>query len=465
MPLRPARGDVTASAALVLLWGAAFLVLIAPALANGFPLVFDDTNVYVSPLRRQAVTTPPFYSVFVFLVGALLGLTLLPAAQAACVLATIELSLRSLAPGASAMARAAVALSTALLTQLPWLASWIMPDFLFGLGVLTVAALTLAPAELPGWQRVLLAMMALFSALAATANVLVLAPLAVLCLLLRRFLFRQRTPRPLILGTVLIVGTALALPIAWNALAFGTPSLNPARGALLVSKFLDAGLAQPYLEETCPRTPHPICPHLGELPPDDSYSQNFLWGTGGPPLAQELNAWRDPDGSFAELATGVALAYPREVLGLALADAWTLVWFPTLRFGVDEGGELRPFGPERAPRRSLLSYHPDAVGAYDEARQQTGRLQTLFPVGLYRATTLLSYAGLLLMALATARGNRRACALTLVVGAAILGGLAVHGGLVGPFPRYHVKLSWLATFALLAWTFALPGATKPAGGR
>jgi hypothetical protein len=297
-------------------------------------------------------------------------------------------------------------------------------------------------------------MMALFAGLAATANILTLGAVVILSLLVRRFWLGWRTPLPLVLKTAALASIAVALPIVWNAVKFNVPSLNAGGGALLISRLVDAGIAQRYLAENCPQISHPICSYRDELA-YAPHSQGFLWA-GSPSLSERLNAWKDPEGSYSRLGWNIVRTYPGEVAKLALNDSLHLSKRLTLSFRYSptalEAGELHPYGHNYSVRDRIERYHRYALGYYDEARQQTGRLEAHFPATLYKLTVSVSYVALLLvLAHALLRGDRDLSALAAIIISAVLVGIAVHGGLVGPYGRYHVKVSWLASFALIIW--------------
>ena len=447
------RGSyVLGRAATTLLWVGALLAILAPTLSNGFPLVNDDTNIYLRGIRGQWEGTPPFYSMFVLALRAA-TLFAVPCVQGICTLVTFELALSTLTPGTSAIERAVGSFAVVALTQVPWLASWIMPDVFGGLGIIAVIALLLGRIPVPAWQTLFLMMIVFVSALSSTANTLVLVPIAIICVFARSIWLRWLTDRRLICGMATLAIAAVAVPIAWNTASFGVPRLTVGAGAMLISKLLDAGIAQKYLAENCLRISHPICNHVSDLP-RAPHSQNFLW-RGSPPLSFRLNAWRDPEGSFSTLAWDIVRHYPGEVLKLALDDALYLSTQLTLGFknrpGTLELGELRSFRDIGMVRDQMVRLGGHIVYAFDGARQQTGSLEAIYPAPLYRVTVIVSYVGILLMlAIALIRGDQYLGVLATVFLGAALVGIALHGGLVGPYARYHVKVSWLATFAILA---------------
>jgi hypothetical protein len=438
----------------------AVLVAAAPALVNDFPLVFWDSNVYVATLRHQWLGMPPFYSLFVNFVARVGGLQMLPLVQASLTVATLWLSFQLLAPSARPIARAIGVLTMVSATQLPWLASWIMPDLFGGLGAVAVIALLLARVA-PSWQQwIPLSLIAFFAALSATANILVLAPLAVLCLLVRRFWLSERTKMREVAAVAVLITASVALPVLWNTIRYDAPRLNVAASALLFSKFADAGLAQRYLREECPTLAHPVCAHLDELA-EVPGSQAFLW-EGDPPLAEALDAWHDRDGVFAAIVASIARTYPVDVLGLAIADTVALAERRTLGFDAGKSGELQPFRADDDPRRAVANFHPAELPAFDAARQQRGNLQRFYAERMYNWLTLITYAGLIVVLTRSLYfGRRTDAAIALVLSAAILGGLLVHGGLVGPYARYHVKLSWIAAFALATFALRTSEARRP----
>jgi hypothetical protein len=304
-------------------------------------------------------------------------------------------------------------------------------------------------------------LIAFFSALVATANILVLTGTAGVCLVLRLGLVGLRRTLPAGVLTATGAAIALALPIAWNATQYGVASLNPAGGALLFAKLADAGLAQRYLDEACPRIQYPVCAARDRLRVIDK-PQAFLW-EGDPSPADEFQAWNDSQGYFARIARRTIRAYPRDFVGLVGGDMVQLLGRPTLGFAIEGSDELKP---DPLVRPALAAHHPDSIAAYERSRQQVGTLAPLYPASAYVLLTVAGYGALIAgLGLAVARHDWETAAVLAALGAAILGGLAVHGGLVGPFARYHVKLSWLAAFgvavALLAARVAA-GHDRPA---
>ena len=425
------------------LWLLAFTALVAPAIMNGFPLVFSDTNVYVAPLSEQWSGTPPFYSMFVRLVSrvSLLGV---PAVQALCVLATLELGFRALAPGAHPPARALGGLLVVVLTQLPWLTSWLMPDVFGGLGALAILALLLGPVR-PASERLFLGLIVLAAALFSTANTLIYVGLGAIGWVIRSYWLRERSDRPLLVGATAALGVALALPMAWNVTWFNAWRLNVGGTAMTFSKFADAGLAQRLLAETCPDHPIPICQHLGELKAIPE-SQSFLW-EGDPPLAGLLSAWEDENGTFGILVRRIVRRFPLEVAALVAGDIVTLAGRVTLE------KELEPSKADDGVGGALQSYYPRLAPLFDAARQQRGSLLQLYHATYYKLGALLGYVGLLIVALASFRRHDRAlAALALLTFIAVAAGIAVQGGLVGPYARYHVKFVWLPWIPIIVWT-------------
>src|SRR6188768_3760431 len=127
----------------VLIWSAAIavmaLVLLAPALWNGFPLVYPDTGGYLErPLTGTLeMGRSALYGAFL-LAGASLAFWPNVIAQAVIIVWLVALTLRAHGLGGRPMLVCLVVVALSLTTALPFFASQLMPDVLFPGGVLAL---------------------------------------------------------------------------------------------------------------------------------------------------------------------------------------------------------------------------------------------------------------------------------------------------------------------------------------
>lgn len=412
-----------------------------PAIWNGFPLVFSDSGVYLSNEGYPGV--PRFYTIFVFVSGLGRWLFLTLAAQGGILGAAIVIFLRHLGGVRNPWVLLAVGLFVLLANQAPWLASWIMPDFLTGVAVLAVAVLLLVPEVLTWIERMFLSGAILLAATAATANVPFLACLAVFCLAVRWLLLRAPPPR---LGTALSAGAivlATGLALLANVAATGRIDLNSTSPVLMFSRLADTGLAQPVVRRLCLTETYAVCAHLDALDAYERENQSFLWSG----VADATDATRTRLPEYAALTSKVLGEVWPAFLREGLADAWRLFKRPTL--GDPRYNELTSHTPPEGVRRIIELRYPASVTEFLGAKQQRGELLSHFPARFFAASVYLGYLATLVAAvLAWRRGDRMGAALALTLIAAVFGDLLLHATLVGPYPRYHVKVAWLG------WLFA-----------
>jgi len=125
----------------------AALLLLWPAVWNGYPLVFSDTGTYLTQAieRHLGWDRPPFYSLAILPLHMTLSLWPVVVAQALIAAWMLGLLRRALLPAASAWSVVPLAGLLALATSLPWCAAQVMPDLFTGLLVLAAALLLLTP--------------------------------------------------------------------------------------------------------------------------------------------------------------------------------------------------------------------------------------------------------------------------------------------------------------------------------
>lgn len=435
------RAAVPASRAVTLASvGLLSLLSLYPAMLNGFPLLFTDSGVYLGDYRYPGV--PPFYTLFVWITSLRSFPWLTIISQSVMVAVTLMIFLRS----AGGIARQGVLLATGLvvlaLNQAPWLASWIMPDILTGLGVAALCALLLTPERLRLIEGAFLAGVAGLATLTTTANGPLFAGLIAVCLLLRGGVGRRLPHAAGTLAATAMVAGALLATMAANQRLHGVFALNSAGPALTFSRLADIGVAQPYLAKACPGTTFRVCAHLDALNNYTRGVQTFLW-KGVADATDARGAGRE---EYAQLVSLIVADRWAEVLREGLRDSVVLFGRPAL--GLAQNADIdsmKGLGPDGWIADLYSRSYPHFLAA----RQQRDALRPLFPSTAFAISTYAGYAALLvLLALAVPRGDRMGVALGLAGLLAVVGEIVLHGMLVGPFPRYHVKVAWLG------WLFA-----------
>jgi hypothetical protein len=431
----------------------AALLLLWPALLNGYPLVFSDTGTYLSQMVEHHLgwDRPIFYSAFLLVLH--LKLTTWPAiiVQALLVVYTLRLALRCFA-GMDSGRRSdwwlvAVVALLAAGTSLPWITAQLMPDLATPLLVIVLAVLVITPDRV-GWREHLwLGMLAAGLITVHQSNVL-LAPLLFLLLPLRAWLgakgrFGWRC-------VTLAVGPLLAAMLALtsvNLIGHGRASLSPYGNIFLLTRSLYDGPAMDALRRHCPDVGWRLCVLTREGLPLDS--DEFLWNpesplyhAGGPKIVSaEANA----------ILTTAVREEPWITLRAAIRNTVRqLTMFAT-------GDGLIPWPGTVTPVIRRIFPHFE-VAMYDGSLQTRGRLAVpSWLQDLHRAAFaagLLATLGGLMIAL---RRRHRIAGLAVAVMVGLFGNAAITGALSGPHDRYQSRVVWLVVFVppamALAWRY------------
>ena len=470
--------------------GAAMLMW--TAVVDGRPAVFSDTALYygqaeylfealhlVSP--SQAVEPPgdptalpsrpglpnvsaeidgarsPLYGGFVYLLQRAASLWLVAFVQAWAAAGAVYLLYRAAAPAAPRWGYLALMAGLAVLTPLPFFASWIMPDLFAGVAGCGLILLLVYPDRL-GCRRLMgSALLTGFSLAVHRSNLLDAAAVAVAAAGLLRLgglTWGQAARRVALVGAVavatVLAGALVYLPISAKAgQPIGTPPFMSAR-------VLADGPGLAYLRRTCtgPGTPFTLCAFRDR---PMLTSDQVLWssrrktavflGADTPTrlrmerddarfaLAETLaDPWDQARASAWDAAQQFAMAYvddPLKAQGFYVSDRfWRATVLPRILPGAARcrgPASCRPhvgksvcWGLEGVGLTLSLLLLAGRLSAGDLRAMLAGRAETDWRDDRVRLLTALGLALVLLAANAV-----------------------ICGVLSGPFPRYQARLIWL----------------------
>jgi hypothetical protein len=452
-------------------WAGAFalsvLALLAPAIYNGFPLLFPDSDAYMKVTYGLSWTLDRsgFYGLFLRaparLASGSAGLWLAILIQALIASAIQFATARRVVPAARPVTVLLVVLAMCLLTSLPWHVAQLMPDAFAGVLVLLAWLAASRDFDRPG--TLLLWLAAAFLTL-AHYTYLGLFAAAASCTLLGSAMLRVGAAELARRGIAIlcVLASVVCAHVAANGLLFDRWTVSPAGSWFLFARLNEDGLTTPWLERHCGRdAPAPLSQIRKELPRD---SQVLLWSRNSP-LYPHIHGriaspeyWRWMDmfavadrGSIAEQR----LAFARNAL---VATAHQLATFRALD---DEC-------PSECTSPALIGLNPSMADEIHSSRQLQGTL----PKGLVRAITgTVTWAGLILLipfALVAARKRDwEAFGLLLAAAAAIVANAALAGALSDVHDRYQSRVVWIVPFveALLIWRWSRKAATAQAAGK
>jgi hypothetical protein len=418
---------------------AATLMLLTPALWNGFPLLQYDTGGYIARWYEATleVSRSTVYGLFVDL---LTRPDFWPAVivQAALTVWILWLVLRVRGFGMRVLLATVAVLS--VITALPWLAGMLLTDIFAGLSVLALYLIVKRADALTGWECVALFVFVAFSAASHSATLLVLLllllaglPVALLDRRLVAFSSLARGLGALALGTMMLIGAnyAVAGRLAWT----------PGGEAIAFGRMLQTGIVARYLNDHCRDPRLRLCAHRDELPRD---ADTFFWGES---VFDQLGRFEGMNDEMRTIVLESLVQYPWLQIKTAIAGAAEQLVSVRTGYGVDTS-IWHTYG-------MIERFAPAALPAMRAARQQQGKLDF---DAINRVHVPVAWGAMVLLLGVIALGVWRARFVELgnlaaIAALAILANAFVCGALSNPHDRYGARIAWLAPFVLLlvAW--------------
>ncbi|MCA1362607.1 hypothetical protein I6F14_17685 [Bradyrhizobium sp. IC3069] len=412
------------------------LLMIAPAVWNGYPLLQWDTGGYLARWY-EGYLVPSRSTVFGLYLhyGEGFGFWINLAAQSLATLWLLQLTLRVL--GLMQTFRfVAISLSLMLSTALPWLASMLLTDIFAGLAVLSLFLLVVGASRTSALEKIAMFVFSAFAAATHSATLGVLLGLCVAGWMVRPFVGGRLPLAGLTQASLTIVAGGLMLVSANYALS-GKLAWTPGGYGVAFGRMMQDGIVAQYLNDRCPRERYKLCPYRNELP---ASADEFLWGKSVFNTLGRFAGMNEEMGiivvqslkDYPAWQAGAALrAMGQQLLHVATGEG-TNGWIPHTR-GIIERYIPAQAVPMRAARQQNWGVNFDVVNWLH------------VPVALASMLALLALLG-------HALANRRLDDLTLLaatVTLALLGNAFICGVISGPHDRYGARMVWVATFVVL----------------
>lgn len=455
---RVASGGPSSHVAAVL---AVTLALAAPALWNGYPLIYYDSEDYVNmsfTMNLIVFRTMP-YAVFLQLAQPFGSLW--PVVVAQCGLAAWVLHEAAIAfiPHRPLVAYVALGVLLAAATGLPWNVGQIMADGFTGLIVLGVAAIAFGKTRLSRPRRLGLALIvALGIAVHLSHVALAIGLILSLALIWLPSLRWSALPRPAMgIATLAVaVGVAAVPLIHWRAT--GDAFFSAGGRVLQLALFVQDDLVERYLDEVCPKGARlKLCPYKDDLP---ETTDDFLWQKTRFPFWTKLGGWIGMRDEADIIVPGIIHRFPLEVATSAVRN--TVHQFLLVNLGEGLSPKLVSGRPGEFVD-TLRARYPGDLSSFQSARQQQPPgidfawmdvVQTPLALGA-------AFVTLVVLGLAMGRGRRELAGLALVVLLGLGGNAFICGALSNPHDRYQNRIAWIAVFAAGAGIIALQKQQRP----
>ncbi len=412
------------------------LLLVLPALWNGYPLLQYDTGGYLARWY-EGYLVPSRSTVFGLYLhfGEDSSFWINLGIQALATLWIVQLALR--VSGLLGPWRlTAISLALILTTALPWLASTLLTDIFTGLSVLALFILVVHGRQISTIEKCSLFAFTAFAAATHSATLAVLLGLCCAGWIARPFLRDRIAVSGLLQGSLTLVAGAAMLLSANFALS-GQLAWTPGGYGVAFGRMLQDGIVKRYLDDHCPQQQLKLCPYRNELP---DTADRFLWGSS---VFDDLGRFKGLNDEMGLIVRRSLVEYPlRQAEAAIVATAQQLV-----HVGTGEGtngwightyGIIERFIPSQVkPMRAAYQQQQDVDFP------AINRLHV--PVALASMLALLAI-------LAIAIRRRQLDDLTLLaatVTLALLGNAFVCGVISGPHDRYGARLAWVASFVVL----------------
>lgn len=451
------------------------ILLSWPAVWNRFPLMFYDTSSYVarsailakalvhSPKSsaqpsgaaipstdRTSVTgrissnpfflRPIFYSLWLVPFSLTPTFFLIPLGQGLLSAYVIYRLIRRVAPPSTPVFLGTIAL-LALVSSLPWHASYVMPDIFTGL-VVAMSFVVMREWNERSWPGRILDVGLLTLGICVHLSHLPLTAGLIGVYLATNALIHRNNLAELARASagVAAVGAALLLAagllVASNYAAVRKPTISESSPLFLLARLVGDGPARTYLAQACPSHHYRLCDEQSRFDSGGpgSVSDRFLWGADGtvkrlasPELLSEAQTIdRETIRTYPTAVTGNILRNGLlQVLKIQLDRALNAVPPPFVITGIDR---ISP----RLGASALAS------------RQATGG----FPLQTLRIVQDLALAMAIVATASLAAGYRRAISpdawyFVGTVALALVGNAIITGGLSDVHDRYENRIEWL----------------------
>lgn len=416
---------------------ASLLILLAPALWNGYPLLQWDTGGYLARWF-EGYLVPSRAGAYGLLLAAGIQLDFWPIVllQAATTLWIVALIFRmhDLAnrPFAYLLAIATLSISTAL----PFLADLLLTDIFAGLSVLALYLLIAGGDRFGRGTRYALIVFTAASAATHSATFGVLAVLA-LAATIAGWLDPQRFSAAGTRRAIIAVTLGGVLTFAGNYAVSKQWSWTPGGYGIVFGRMLEDGIVNRYLSDHCPNPHLKLCPHRWTMPRS---ADQFLWSDS---VFNELGRFQGLDTEMRQIVRESLARYPL----LQIRTAVTAMFTQLVMVGTGEGilnSVWHTYG-------IMERYTPQLIPAMRAARQQQGKLD-LRPLNFIHIP--IAIASILMLPFVARRGRhdpafRDIGMLATAVATALLANAAICGILSNPHDRYGSRLVWIAPLVLI----------------
>lgn len=441
----------------------------APAIWNGFPLIFTDSLSYLtSSVELVApVDRPIFYGLFIRISNFILDLWAVVFLQAALVIFVLYRLADSLFPNLSKKMVLLWVGVVGLMTSAPWFVSQISADIFTSCLFLTMIILALVCKRTSWWNIAFLGGLIIFEICMHSANLLIAFMLSI-CIIgvswWQKRSWSHIKKFSLIMMTSFVI--AITAIVASNIVFHQGVTFNRWGKVIFLARILEDGPGLKYLNSICKTENLNTCAALPlfneavqkeldlDLTNDPELKNlvlNALLWDGGINVSGGLSAVNKEASS---VILGAIKAYPSEMIYALLTNT-----FDQMRtFSV--GNQFGSTAPISAFNEFFKSNFPDNYQSYIESQQYGGSVKGVTSTlnWIYSATIIFSIFLILVCAYYSLKSRITNIPMILVVFSLIgflISNAMITGGISAVFDRYQSRVIWLLPAISFLWAIEL----------
>jgi hypothetical protein len=419
------------------------VIILIPAIVNGFPFVLPDTGTYIrSAFQGYVPVDRPFWYGLFMRVTSLGGNTFwgIVAGQALLCAYYIQRIMKMFVVGSRIhlVTLGVITVLTAC-TGIGYFAGQLIPDIFTAIGILAMAFFLVRRKSHAGGIGDLL--VALLCCWVHLSNMLIIPLCGVLLLLLIRRAFEDVIRRCWFRLGVITFLTWFGAGMG-NLVVDGRYYISGGGQAFLIARLLDAGILRPWLVEHCAEGGYRLCKHIDDLP---ETSVQFLWEDSISPMYKE-GGWTATKTEYERIVREV-MSEPRYVFRFIQEGALStgrLILKSGVCSALVNPDYRRPNSP---PYVMIANTIPKALPSYLSSMQNGGRgeLDMTIPDRANAIAMVLALAFALVMLVAGGKvpSGLGVRPLVLFVLGSILIDCAVSASLSIADDRYLSRVSWL----------------------
>jgi hypothetical protein len=420
--------------------GLSTLILMIPAILNGFPFLFPDSGDYLVFTPR--LYRSPYYGLLIFFFHINRWIWGPVIAQSAIVAHLIYVLVRHGSVQKSVFA-VVIICGLLLFSSLPFFTGFIMADIFTSVMIICFYVLCFQFDKLNKVLRFYLLALATVATTAHVSN-LILGVYAIgLLAVLYFWTSHSLTGTLRRMGILAIpIGLSAAAILAFNVTIFDIVALTPAGPDFMMANMVQYGPARSYLKSVCPSAGYKICPYVDRLP---QTADQLLWTTG---IFDQLGGFTAMKDESKTIVAETIMHDPGAVIAMVRDN------FLAGLVTHEPGWELR--SNYQVPSMSVLLKEKFGSQTLREFLN-SAEMRDEIPHGLlHRIDDVLTPLMFLFLiglgSIAAQQHHREQAALALFLILAVLGDTLLCTAVSGVHDRYQARVTWLLPLGVFVIT-------------